>query len=76
MTIIDEKIRDEILEYDINKEAEKVSALFPGKIDKYELITGEEILPPDQRRLIEEAKFTYSLLGKAFEKQAKTMEQQ
>ena len=75
MTIIDEKIRDEILEYDINKEAEKVSALFPGKIDKYELITGEEILPPDQRRLIEEAKFTYSLLGKAFEKQAKTMEQ-
>ena len=76
MTIIDEKIRDEILEYDINKEAEKVSALFPGKIDKYELITSEEILPPDQRRLIEEAKFTYSLLGKAFEKQAKTMEQQ
>ena len=56
MTIHDEII-DEIL-----------SALFSGKIDKYECLTGEEILSSDQRRIIEQAKFTYSPLGKAFEK--------
>ena len=39
-------------------------------------LTGEEILPPDQRRVIEQAKFAYSLLGKAFEKQTKTIEEQ
>ena len=40
-----------------------------GKIDKYEFLTGEEILSSDQSRTIEQAKFTYSPLGKAFEKQ-------
>ena len=57
---IDDNIRDEKLQYDINREAVKISALSPGKIDKYEYLTGEKILPPDQRRLIEQAKFTYS----------------
>ena len=57
---IDDNIRDEKLQYDINREAAKISALSPGKIDKYEYLTGEKILPPDQRRLIEQAKFTYS----------------
>ena len=47
-----------------------------GKIDKYEYLTGEEILPSDQSRLTEQAKFTYSSLGKAFEKQIKTTEEQ
>ena len=47
-----------------------------GKIDKYEFLTGEEILPFDQSRIIEQAKFTYSLLGKAFEEQTKTIEEQ
>ena len=42
---IDDKIRDEKLQYDINREAAKISALSPGKIDKYEYITGEDILP-------------------------------
>ena len=40
------------------------------------ILTGEEILPPDQRRVIEEAKFAYSDIGKAFEKQIKTIEDQ
>ena len=49
-------------------EAARISALSLGKIDKYEYLTGEEILPLDQRRVIEQAKFTYSPLGKALEK--------
>ena len=47
-----------------------------GKIDKYEYLTGEEILPSNQQQIIEQAKFTYSPLGKAFEKQTKTIEDQ
>ena len=70
---IDDKIRDEKLQYDINREAAKISALSSGKIDKYEYLTGEEILPPDQRRVTEQAKFTYSPLQKAFEKKQKQL---
>ena len=44
------------------------SALLSGRIDKYEYLTGEGILSLDQSRVIEHAKFTYSPLGKAFEK--------
>ena len=73
---IDDKIRDEKLQYHINREAAKISALSSGKIDKYEFLTGEEILPFDQSRIIEQANFTYSLLGKAFEEQTKTIEEQ
>ena len=50
---IDDEIRDGKLQYDLNREAPKISALSSGKIDKYEYLTGEEILPPDQRRVIE-----------------------
>ena len=46
-----------------------MSALSPGKIDKYEYLTGIEILLSNQQQIIEQAKFTYSPLGKAFEKQ-------
>ena len=49
---VDHKIRDEKLQYDINREAAKISALSSGKFDKYEFLAGEEILPPDQRRVI------------------------
>ena len=73
---IEDQIKDEILQYDINREAVKISALSSGKIDKYEYITGEEILPSNQRQIFEQAKFTYSPLGKAFEKQTKTIEDQ
>ena len=59
-----------------NREAAKISALSSGKIDKYEYLTGEEILPSNQQQIIEQAKFTYSPLGKAFEKQTKTIKDQ
>ena len=74
--IIEDQIRDEKLQYDINREAAKISVLSPGKIDKYKYLTGEEILPSNQQQIIEQAKFTYSPLRKAFEKQAKTIEDQ
>ena len=70
---IDDKIRDEKLQYDINREAAKISAPSSGKIEKYGNLTGEEILPSDQRRVIEQSKFTYSPFGKALEKQRKTI---
>ena len=73
---IDDQIRDEKLQYDINREAAKISALSSGKIDKYEYLTGEEILPSNKQQIIEQAKFTYSPLGKTFEKQIKTIEDQ
>ena len=62
---INDQIRDEKLQYDINREAAKISALSSGKIHKYEYLTGEDILPSNQQQVIEKAKFTYSPLGKA-----------
>ena len=72
---INDQIRDEKL-HDINREAAKISALSSGKIHIYEYLTGEDILPSNQQQIIEPAKFTYSSLGKAFEKQIKTIEDQ
>ena len=66
-------IRDEKLPYDINREAVNISTLSSGKIDKYEYLTGKEIVPSDQRRVIGHDKFTYSPLGKALEKQQKQL---
>ena len=65
----DEKIRDKKLKYDITREAAKISALSSSKIEKYEYLTGEQILSSNQREIIEQAKFAYTPLGKAFEKQ-------
>ena len=73
---INDQIRDENLQYDINREEAKISALSCGKIHKYEYLTGEDILLSNQQQIIEQAKFTYSLLGKVFEKQIKTIEDQ
>ena len=73
---IDDQIRDEKLQYNINREAAKISAWSLNKIGKYEYLTGEEILPFNQKQIIKQAKFTYSPLGKAFEKQIKTIEDQ
>ena len=56
-------MKDEKLQYDINREAAKISALSSVKIDKYEYLTGEEILPFNQQQIIEQTKFTYSALG-------------
>ena len=71
----DDEIKYEELQYDINREATKISALTSGQIDKYEYLSGEEILPSDQNRIIQQAKFAYSSLGKAFEKQIKAIEE-
>ena len=73
---INDQIRDEKIKYDINREEAKISTLSSGKILKYEYLTGEDILPSNQQKVIEQAKFTYSPLGKAFEKQIKTIEDQ
>ena len=61
---IDGKIRDEKLQYDINREAVKISALSSGKIDKYEYLTGEEILPSKQRQIIDKLNLHILLLEK------------
>ena len=58
---IEDKIKDETLKYDVNREAAKISALSWVVIDKYEYLTDEEILPSDQSRIIEQAKFIYTL---------------
>ena len=73
---IEDQIKDEKLQYDINRETARISALSLGTLDKYEYLTGEEILPSNQQQIIQQAKFTYSPLGKAFEKQTKTIEDQ
>ena len=62
---IDDKIKDEKLRYDINREAAKI-ALSSVKIDKYKYLIGEEILTSNQNRIIEQGKITYSPLSKAF----------
>ena len=63
---IDDQIRDEKLQYNVYREAAKISALSLGKIRKYEYLTGEDVLPSYQQQIIEQAKFAYSPLGKAF----------
>ena len=73
---IDDQIKYEKLQYDVNIEAAKISALSSGEFNKYEYLTGEEILPTNKQQITEQAKFTYSPLGKAFEKQIKTIEDQ
>ena len=73
---IEDQIKDEKIQYDINREAAKISALSSGKLDKYEYLTGEEILPSNEQQIIQQAKFNYSPLGKAYEKQRETIEDQ
>ena len=75
MMTINDQIKDEKLQYDIDREAAKIS-LSSGKLHKYEYLTGEDILPYAQQQIIEQTKFTYSPLGKAFDKQIKTIEDQ
>ena len=73
---INDQIRDEKLRYGINRKAAKISALSSGEIHKYEYLTAEDILPSNQQQIIEPARFTYSPLGKAFDKQIETIEDQ
>ena len=71
---INGQTRDEKLQYHINRQAAEISALSSDKIHKYEYLTGKDILPSNQQQIIEQEKLTYSPLGKAFEKQMKTIE--
>ena len=73
---IDDQIKDEKLQHNINREAAKISAFSSGKFSKYEYLTGEEILPSNKQKITEQAKFEYSPLGKAFKKHVKTIEDQ
>ena len=57
MTIHDQ-IRDEKLQHDIKREASKISALSSNKFNKYEYLTFEEILPSNQKQIIQQAKLT------------------
>ena len=74
---INDQIRYEKLRYDtIDRDTAKISALSSSKNHQYEYLMGEDILPSNQKKIIEQARFTYSCLGKAFEKQIKTIEDQ
>ena len=73
---INDQIKDEKLQYDINREAAKISALSSEKLHKYGYLAVENILPSNQQQVIEQARFTYSPLGKAFEQQIKRIEDQ
>ena len=73
---INYQIRYEKIQYDINREAAKISALSSGEILKFEYLTGEDILTSNQQQIIKEARFTYSPLGKASEKQIKAIKNQ
>ena len=68
--------RDQKLQYIINRDPVKISALLWSKSDKYEYLTSEEILPSNQSQIVEQAKFNYSPLRKPLEKQTKTIDDQ
>ena len=70
---IENQVKDKKLQYDINREVAKISALSSGKIDKYKYLTGEEILPSNQLKIIEQAKFTYSPLEKLLKNRQKQL---
>ena len=76
MMTINDQIKDEKLQYNINREVGKISGWSSGKLHIYEYLTGEDILPSTQQQITEQTKFTYSPLGKAFHKQIKTIEYQ
>ena len=72
---INKKFKGVKLQCDIDRKAAKMSVLSSGKIDKYEYLTAEKVLPSGRYQLIQQAKFTYLPLGKAFEKQINTIKE-
>ena len=70
---INDQIKDEKLQYDINREAAKISALSSGRTHKYKYLTGKDILPSSNQKIIAHTRFPYSPLGKAFKKQIETI---
>ena len=71
---IDYQIKDEKQQFDINREAAKMSALSSGKTNRYEYLTGDKMLPYHQKQITEQVKLIYSPLGKNFKKQKKSIE--
>ena len=64
--ILDRKIMQSEAQYDLDRKAAKISALFSNNLDKYEYLNGEDLgLKPSTA---EQAKFEYSPLGKIFNK--------
>ena len=59
---INDQIRDKKLQYDIDREAAKISTLSSGKIHKYEYLRGEDILPSNQQQMTKQVRFAYSSL--------------
>ena len=53
MMTINDQIKHEKLQHNVNREAAKISALSSGKLHKYEYLTGEDILPSNQQQIIE-----------------------
>ena len=76
MMTINNQVEDEKLQYNINGEVAKISTLSSGKLHKYEYLIGEDILASTQQQIIEQTKFTYSPLGRAFDEQIKAIEDQ
>ena len=80
MITINDQIKGEKLQYNINIcfiiSINMNNNNMNGKLHKYEYLTGEDILPSNKQQIIEQTKFTYSPLGKAFDKQIKTIEDQ
>ena len=66
INILNRKIMQNEAQYDLDREAAKISALSSNNLDKYEYLTGEDLgLKPST---VEQAKFEYSPLGKIFNK--------
>ena len=70
------QMRDEKLQYDINNGVEKILSLLSDKSNKHEHLTGKEILSSNQKQIIEQDEFSYSLMEKDFKKQTKATEDQ
>ena len=69
----DDQIRDEKLQFNINREAAKISSLSSGKINKYKYLTGEEILPSNQKQIIQQAKLLILFLVKLLKNKQKQL---
>ena len=70
---IEDQIKDEKLQYDINREATEILALSSGKLDKYEYLTGEEILPSNQRQIINKLNLLILLWEKLLKNEQKQL---
>ena len=63
----DDNIRDDKVQYNTNREAANISALFSSKTDKFKYLTGEEILPSAKMKKIKQAKFTFRIKIEGFQ---------